>query len=289
MYLFGASKLGMIAYEFFQEEDIKGFIDNNRELNEHCGLPVYHIDEINDTDVKILITSSYYREIAWQLNQKGFNNYQIFSVQIIDKEQIDFEYENFNSKKYWEDRYTDGGNSGAGSYDKLAEYKADIINNFIKKKKIIDVIEWGCGDGNQLGKLSIVNYTGYDVSKTVVRMCKEKYLNDSSKKFIHFDGNKLILDEKAEMSLSLDVIYHLIEDDVFESYLYNLFSNSKKYICIYSSNFNRFHAAHVKDRVFTDYVKRLFPEWRLMEIIENPLKNQEPTDSDFYFYEKYNG
>lgn len=33
-----------------------------------------------------------------------------------------------SSKEYWEQRYAGGGTSGAGSYGKLAEFKAEIIN-----------------------------------------------------------------------------------------------------------------------------------------------------------------
>ena len=33
----------------------------------------------------------------------------------------------FNSKKYWNERYVKGQNSGSGSYNELAQFKADII------------------------------------------------------------------------------------------------------------------------------------------------------------------
>ena len=55
-----------------------------------------------------------------------------------------------NTLSYWENRYKNNGNSGAGSYGRLAEFKADVINNFIAENKITSVIEFGCGDGNQL-------------------------------------------------------------------------------------------------------------------------------------------
>jgi hypothetical protein len=42
----------------------------------------------------------------------------------------------FDSKKYWNDKYTKGENSGSGSYKELAQFKADIINNFIVDKNI---------------------------------------------------------------------------------------------------------------------------------------------------------
>ena len=56
----------------------------------------------------------------------------------------------FNSSKYWEDRYKNGGNSGAGSYNTLAKFKASVINHFIENNKIQSLIDYGVGDGNQL-------------------------------------------------------------------------------------------------------------------------------------------
>ncbi|NQU04581.1 MAG: hypothetical protein HQ568_00700, partial [Calditrichaeota bacterium] len=54
------------------------------------------------------------------------------------------------SEDYWKQRYKSGGNSGAGSYHKFAEFKADILNSFVRDKQIRTIIEYGCGDGNQL-------------------------------------------------------------------------------------------------------------------------------------------
>ena len=39
----------------------------------------------------------------------------------------------FNSSLFWENRYKKGGNSGSGSYNKMAEFKAKVINDFIKE------------------------------------------------------------------------------------------------------------------------------------------------------------
>lgn len=32
------------------------------------------------------------------------------------------------STDYWKNRYLEGGNSGAGSYNNLAQFKAEVIN-----------------------------------------------------------------------------------------------------------------------------------------------------------------
>ena len=196
-----------------------------------------------------------------------------------------------NSREYWEKRYASGGNSGAGSYNYLAEFKAEILNNFVTKNNINTVIEWGSGDCNQLSLANYKNYIGYDVSQTAIRICSKKFKNDSTKKFIYLDNN-FVNDKKADLSISLDVIYHLIEDDVFDLYMNNLFSSSNKFVCIYSSNNNSGGGKHVKHRKFTDWIdKYMSKDWKLKEFIPNKYhisrKNREITSqADFYFYEK---
>ena len=45
-----------------------------------------------------------------------------------------------NSQEYWRNRYKRGGNSGAGSYNNLAEFKGEIINEFVSKNNVKTVI-----------------------------------------------------------------------------------------------------------------------------------------------------
>lgn len=199
----------------------------------------------------------------------------------------------FNSKKYWDDRYVKGGTSGAGSYNELAQFKADMINNFIEKNQIKSLIDYGVGDGNQLKLINTENlmYTGIDVSEFIISKCKETFKDDKTKKFIHVDNinNEL----KADMVLSCDVIYHLIEDSVYKKYMDNLFSMSKKYVIIYAKNEDINHTVHVKFRKFSSYIESNFPEWQLIKHIPNKYpqlklgqNNDKTSPSDFYIYEK---
>ena len=48
-----------------------------------------------------------------------------------------------SSQFYCENRYKKGGTSGAGSYDRTARFKADILNSFVKENNIESVIEFG--------------------------------------------------------------------------------------------------------------------------------------------------
>lgn len=203
-----------------------------------------------------------------------------------------FSEENWiGSAKYWEQRYKKGGNSGAGSYNRLSEFKADILNAFVKEHDIDLVVEWGHGDGNQLKLAKYPKYIGFDVSKTAVDMCKKMFAGDQTKEFVWSGGEDFECKVKGDLTLSLDVIYHLVEDEVFETYMNRLFDTSRKYVCIYSCNFDKNHAEHVRCRKFTTYIDENINGWELIEKIENkyPYNEADPKNtswSDFYFYKK---
>ncbi len=93
--------------------------------------------------------------------------------------------------------------------------------------------------------------------------------------------------------MSLDVIYHLIEDDVFNSYMNQLFDSSKKYVIIYSCNFEKVLAVHVRCRKFSDWIEKNKKDWKLIKYIKNKFpyrkeKKAHTSFSDFYIYEKKN-
>ena len=231
-----------------------------------------------------LIDKSYF-DINVEINNK--NNYLI-------THNISFNTQYINSSRdYWEHRYKIGGNSGVGSYNNLADFKAKVINNFIINKNIKTVIEWGSGDCNQLALANYKNYIGYDVSKTAIDICKKKFNNDKTKTFIFTDKN-FNNNKKADLSISLDVIYHLVEDNVFSSYMNNLFKSSNRYVCIYSSNVDKGWAQHVRHRKFSEWIdKYISNNWKLIKFIPNkypydPLNTHNTSFSDFYFYEKMN-
>lgn len=184
-----------------------------------------------------------------------------------------------NSTDYWIKRYEVGGNSGAGSYGILAEYKAQFLNDFVKRNSVSSVIEFGCGDGNNLSLFEFPSYLGLDISDLVVKKNREKFKNDLSLAFLVSNAqNKFTF--KADLTLSLDVIYHLMEDTVFESYMSALFDASNQFVIIYSSNEEYAHPAqHVQHRKFDQWIEKNRPNYDLYEAIRNPHK-AELTGSD---------
>ena len=192
-----------------------------------------------------------------------------------------------NSSKFWEARYKSGGNSGPGSYDQLAEFKAKIINDLLRQLQVHAVFELGCGDGNQLSMLQLPHYTGVDVSPSIIEKCKKKFKDDPIKQFVLLQD---LPKKQFDMGLSLDVIYHLVEDDIYQEHLKLLFEQSKRFVLIYSSNREEEAGgpAHVKHRKFTDDVAREHKKWALVKHIPNeyPFQGDYNTGSsaDFYLY-----
>jgi len=198
------------------------------------------------------------------------------------------------SQQYWEQRYRRGGTSGSGSYGRLAEFKADIVNSFVKEKGIESIIEFGCGDGNQLSLAAYPRYIGFDVSPTAIKMCTRKFANDKSKSFFLYDPLCFIDNHNtfvADLTLSLDIIFHLVEDHVFSKYMEALFDSSTKYVIIYSSNYDSRQSYHMKHREFTRWVESNAVGWKLLKKIDNvyPFDPSDPdhtSQSDFYIFEK---
>jgi len=188
------------------------------------------------------------------------------------------------SKDYWESRYRSNQNSGSGSYGISAEYKARFLNQFVRDNNVESVIELGCGDGNQLGYFKFPFYTGLDVALTAVNICIKKYSGQSNKTFELLTSENLnkYFNEKKELALSLDVIFHLVENDVFENYMFNLFNCASRFVIIYSWDVNGPKKGHVRQRNFSKWV---FENIQGFDLIQR-VKSQDFCD--FLVYKKIN-
>jgi hypothetical protein len=196
-----------------------------------------------------------------------------------------------STAQYWQDRYAAGGNSGAGSYGRLAQFKADVINDFVAKNAIETVIEFGCGDGAQLQLARYPHYTGIDICSQAIDVCRTKFPGDASKQFFHTSSPEADK-TRADLAMSLDVVYHLVEDRTYDAYMSRLVSASKKYLCIYSSDEERpCPVAHIRHRRFTAWLATRAPQWKQILKVpnlypEDPNRSNETSWADFFFFEK---
>ena len=192
----------------------------------------------------------------------------------------------FSSQEYWEARYASGGHSGSGSEGANALWKATVINEFVATRQVRDIIEYGCGDGRQLQLATYPTYTGFDVSATAVRMCETMFASDPTKTFHTLPLPWAVA---ADLVLSLDVIYHLTEHDVYEQHLQDVFGSALKWVILYTTDADFIDpdfvpAAHVRHWPVAAHVETRFPDWRADDVILNPAPHM--GGSDFYLYSR---
>lgn len=200
----------------------------------------------------------------------------------------------FDSDGYWERRYARGGNSGVGSYGRLAEFKAEVVNRLIREHGLKHIVDWGFGDGNQLKLFVVDRYSGIDVSQTAVKRAQEEWRGDATKRFYH--SSEWPIQNQGDLALSFDVLYHLIEDSVFNRYMTSLLDSSSDCVLIYSSNKKggKIEGHHVMDREFTSWMDEHGRQFQLVEHIKNrypydPGDPENTSSADFWLYRRIKG
>jgi len=142
----------------------------------------------------------------------------------------------FDSAKYWNRRYGNGGNSGDGSRGEILNWKADQINSLISELGCRYVIDFGCGDGVLASLLKVERYLGLDVSENII--LKNAATKQDNQTFEVY-GNRAAGSKRyfgSDLSLSVDVILHLIEEQIYNDYMLSLFFSTEKYVLIFNTN-----------------------------------------------------
>jgi hypothetical protein len=195
----------------------------------------------------------------------------------------------FDSRRYWTARYAGVDPNGWGSKGRLAEFKADFLGRFVRERGVRSILELGCGDGEQLGRYDFgdASYLGLDVPTAVVR-CLLQFAGDACKRFGLLDDPALA-GERADLTLSIDVIYHLVEDEVYHAHLSRLFDAADRWVVVYSSDRPEQPGdagVHCRSRLWTPWVAEHRPEWRLAERLENahPWTPENPGGSWSEFF-----
>jgi SAM-dependent methyltransferase len=228
--------------------------------------------------------------VAWEATLRGQLQRLVRSIPVVGRIVIRLHaaLRRPNVRDYWEERYRRGGDSGSGSFGRLSQFKAEVLNDFVRTRRVESVVEFGCGDGHQLELAQYPSYVGVDISESALRRCRERFANDPSKRFLSVGSPEV---PKADCTLSLDVILHLVDDATFETYMRELFAASTRYVVIYSSNFDeRFAAPHVRHRHFTRWVEIHQPEFSLESTIANrypsALGGADTSNADFFIFRR---
>ena len=193
------------------------------------------------------------------------------------------------SAELWDEVYAGGGTSGTGSYGRLAEFKAEVVNRLLAEHRIESVIELGCGDGHQASLIDHPRYLGLDTSAKAIALCRERFGEDPAREFRTYRTGDDI-PERADLGLSLDVIYHLLEDDVYERYMSDLFSVATRLVVVYSSDMEEdTDWPEVRHHRFTKWVRDHASDWTLRDRIPNRFPyvpgDVDSSWADFYVFE----
>jgi len=194
------------------------------------------------------------------------------------------------SGDYWRQRYRLGGDSGEGSGGMWADYKAQVLNAFVKEQGIADIIEFGCGDGRQLELAAYPRYLGLDISAEAVALCRQRFTGDAGKQFMLLDEYE---GQAADLSLSLDVLFHLVEDGIYFDYLDRLFKAGRRFVVVYATSAGNAPKTlrHVRHRpVETDIATR-FPGFARLTDLEAmlpppPREQGEGGFTRFFVYQR---
>lgn len=151
---------------------------------------------------------------------------------------------------YWEEHYRRGGDSGEGSSGAVRDYKWQVISKFSKLQDVIDI---GCGDLQLWEGRGCVNYLGLDISPTVIKKNQEKR---PDWKFIVFDSSAS-LPLKADTVLCLEMLFHVLDEQVFIKTIKNLCEYSSNWIFIYTWKENPFADWHIRKQAVWNLCKRV--------------------------------
>lgn len=98
------------------------------------------------------------------------------------------------------------------------------------------------GDGTQLKLSRYKLYTGLDVSKFAIHRLSREFAGDWRKRFIWYNGTRAgITGEtgqiiQGDLTISLEVIFHLTSADIFQNYMELLFDTSQRFVVIMSND-----------------------------------------------------
>lgn len=139
-----------------------------------------------------------------------------------------------SAEKYWDQRYRNLGGSGSGSRGRLAAFKAHTVNLLATKHGAKTCVDLGCGDGFLRQFYLFDKYVGVDTSFEAVKMCSGIYSQDD---YVHLtlDTQEYVSRLRMDMVLSMDVTFHILNDDPYRRYL-DLLCAVGRIVVLYAPN-----------------------------------------------------
>lgn len=157
----------------------------------------------------------------------------------MEKTTVELAFENIYENNMWglpssdrrNKKFFSGGGTNITNDFELGYRK--LLQSYLDKPDIKTVIEIGCGDFEVTGSLDLsnVDYTGYDVVKSLIDYNNENF-GSTNIKFVHSSTIFQNLDLKADLIIIKDVLQHLpinfylnFIKNIPNNFKYNLITN----------------------------------------------------------------
>ena len=118
-------------------------------------------------------------------------------------------------------------------------------------------------------------------------MCHRIFASDYTKRFFLADEVPEEL-QSAECALSLDVVYHLVEDHVYNTYMKRLFASATRFVVIYTWNVEEdspIDGGHVRHRAVLRWAAENIDGWTLWKVVKNDAtRDGKDTYPHFFIY-----
>lgn len=189
-------------------------------------------------------------------------------------------YQFVSSAQYWEDRYANGENSFAHADMSMNGpsilFKSTVVKSVARMLDLRSCIDFGCGDMHTAMLFGFEDYVGVDVSPTLIQRLRE--LNPRGKFFLL--GEQIPCEPKPDCCLSLDVAYHIVEQDAFQDHFDALFRHASKAVILYTTDtqVNNHSSQHIRHRL----VPFAPAGWTMKCRI--PSRPMIPSNADFFIY-----
>lgn len=190
---------------------------------------------------------------------------------------------------YWFHRHRRGAGrrefeaDGRGSAGHLRAYKAAFVNAMARKYDCRTAIDLGCGSAWLYGLTSFDEYTGFDISPSAIWRAYLEHGCPKNAEFHIFDPERTEL-RRADVAVSLDVVYHITEEVDLWAYLAAMCEAARRLIVVYAADEDPVETdpPHIARRRFVPLIEKR--GWRLAESPENPYADDPDVMSRFYVF-----
>jgi trans-aconitate methyltransferase len=180
--------------------------------------------------------------------------------------------------RYWRNRHRRERGSwesvGRGSVGRLARYKATLVDGLVQELGATRIIDLGCGDGRQADRFHVPEYVGLEVSDHAVAEARKR-LSRHPNRTAHAWKPGDPIEHRGCIALSMDVVFHLVDDDLFVAYMDALFSVGVDAVAIYSTDHEGPVQGHVRHRNVSEWVAEHKPEWTRTTATPPPWPNKD--------------